>query len=462
MGSRGTELDILDEGGYGSQAAGGVSLAHWAGFAIGAVWRRKGVAAALFLLAFAASYAFYYTRTPVYRVEAKVLAQRPQALPAAVRPVFDDAPARSAWELIHRRENLIALVRQTNLLGDPGGTNASPRAGLREWLTRATAKGKGSGTAEKDPLNELVLVLDKRLVVQVEEGTILIQLDWPDPQEAYALVQGALQNFLEARHLQEITAIEEVISVMRGRVALLRKEFDDITEGVRKHPTRASRPNVPRTRPPSQELVRVQSTLDAKRRAIQDVEEFRQRRLADLHAQLDQARNTLSDAHPTVVGLRQQIEALGKDSPQVEALRSEERKLSKDYAERAAREGATGPSSTPPALEVTSAPEEDQRVREARIQYEQMNARLGSAEVERDAARAAFKYRYNVIWPPQVPTEPYGPNPFKILGAGLFLSLALAVATAVAPDIVRGRVVERWQVEKVLDLPVLAETNRDR
>ena len=44
-------------------------------------------------------------------------------------------------------------------------------------------------------------------------------------------------------------------------------------------------------------------------------------------------------------------------------------------------------------------------MRELRLQYEQMAARLMSARVDLDAARAAFKYRYKVIWPPEIPTE---------------------------------------------------------
>ena len=436
-----------------------VTLSHWIRFALSAAWRRKALAIAVFVLGMAASVAYFRSRTPVYRVQAKILAQRPQALPAVVRPLFDDAPARSAWELIHRRENLIALIRQTNLVADLG--NGPARPGLREWLTRATTKGKRAAPAEDDPLDDFVLILDKQLVVQVEEGTISIQLDWPDPQQAFALVQGALQNFIEARHLQEITAIDEVISVLRGRVTALRKDLDEATDEARRRPSRPARATLPRVKPPSEELVRLQSALEAKRRAIQDVEEFRRRRLADLHAQLDQARNTLSEAHPIVIGLRQQVDALAKESPQIEGLRTEERKVAREYAERLAREGGSAPvAQAVAAPEPVSAPEEDQRVREARLQYEQMSARLGAAEVERDAARAAFKYRYNVIWPPQVPREPYGPNPIKFLGAGLVLSLGLALAAATAPDVLRGRVMERWQVECGLDVPVLAESRR--
>jgi hypothetical protein len=41
----------------------------------------------------------------------------------------------------------------------------------------------------------------------------------------------------------------------------------------------------------------------------------------------------------------------------------------------------------------------------------------------------------------------------------MIVSLLLALVAAVAPDLRSGRVVERWQVERTLDLPVLAEVN---
>jgi hypothetical protein len=107
-------------------------------------------------------------------------------------------------------------------------------------------------------------------------------------------------------------------------------------------------------------------------------------------------------------------------------------------------------------------PEEDQRVRQAQVQYEQVAARANAAQAELEAARAAFKYRYSVIWPPQVPTEPVGPNAKKLFGLAIFASFVLALLAAAAPDLVAGRIVQRWQVERVLELPVLGEIRRRR
>lgn len=413
---------------------------EWGVLALGAIRRRWFVCAAVFLSVLAATAVARARKPLAYRVEAKILAQRSQALPSVVRTIPDDAPGRSAWEMIHQHDNLVALVRQANLLANP------PPAGRR--------------SPDSDPTEALVEQLDRELLVLNDEGTITVQLDWHDPQQAYLVVQSALQNFLEARHVQEITPIDEMISVFQGRASVLRKELADASEQARTRVARAPRIVIPRVPQPSEETVRVQSLLEGKQRALQDVEEFRRRRLADLQAQLDQARNTLSDAHPSVINLNKDIEALSRDTPLAQALRDDVGRLRKDYRERLAREGVSAGVTVPqPVIDPGAPPEEDQRVRDVRQQYELMSQRLAQAQAELDAARAAFKYRYNVIWPPKVPREPL-PYGRKILLAGIAAALALAVLAAVAPDLLRGVIVERWQVERSLGIPVLGDLRR--
>lgn len=432
---------------------------EWAQLLLHAARRRGLVFAGVLFACLGATAVSFFVRTPTYHVEAKVLAQRQQALPSVVRSVYDDLPTRSAWELIHRRENLAAIIRQAKLQLE-GGDASARGVGLGErllaWLRRSPRP------VEPDsPEDVLVRILDEKLAVTVEEGTITIEIYWPDPDEAYQIVLATVQNFLEARHVQEVASIDEVISVMEGRAASLREELEKAVAEARVAAARPARP--PHVRQPSEELVRLQSLLEAKERAIQDVEAFRRRRLADLQAQLDQARNTLSDAHPTVISLRKDIAALSVESPQIDILRAEEQKLRQQLSARMAQEGFQGTPAVvaAPVTTLGANQEEDQRVREARLQYEQMLARINTAQVERGAARAAFKYRYNVIWPPQVPKEPATPNPKKLFLLGGFASLVLAFLAVAAPDLVRGRILERWQVEKGLDLPIVGEIRRD-
>ena len=54
------------------------------------------------------------------------------------------------------------------------------------------------------------------------EGTVNITLDWADPKMGYRLVNAAQQSFIEARHLSEISAISEAVSILLGRAASMR------------------------------------------------------------------------------------------------------------------------------------------------------------------------------------------------------------------------------------------------
>jgi hypothetical protein len=143
------------------------------------------------------------------------------------------------------------------------------------------------------------------------------------------------------------------------------------------------------------------------------------------------------------------------------ALLEEESQAQRQYAERLAQEGIQiSEDLARPVIELGQRTEEDQAVREARQNYERIVGRLNETLVERDAARAAFKYRYNVIWPPQLPKEPVHWSPKTLFAAGGLAALALAVLATLIPDLLSGRILERWQVERTLDLPVLGELRR--
>ena len=83
--------------------------------------------------------------------------------------------------------------------------------------------------------------------------------------------------------------------------------------------------------------------------------------------------------------------------------------------------------------------------------------RIDSAQMELVTARAAFKYRYSVIVPAEVPRKPLKPKVPQIVTAGVLAALALALLAAAAADIRKGRIVESWQVKQYLALDILAD-----
>jgi uncharacterized protein involved in exopolysaccharide biosynthesis len=448
------------------------SLRDWARYALNALEGRWLLVSAIFLLGLGATTLYYVTRTPMYRVETKVLAQRQQALPSIARSaVPDDAPTRTAYEIVHRRENLVSLLRQTNLVPPPGSEPAGSR--WSRWVGRLTAASSDGPDAEDEALNQMVLQLDKELVVTTGDGTITISLDWPNAEDAYNIVEAALQNFLEARQVQEITAIDDAIRLLQERVVTARANLDKVTaeaqQGAVREVVEQAAPGRTTPLPPptaSQELQVLSATLEAKERSLRDIEDLRRRRLVELQSQLDERRGVYSESHPAIAALRKEIDAMSRESPQVTTLREEVAILRDEYTTRLAEEtrGRSGSAraGAPRTVRIVPSPSgvEDQRVRDARVQYEQMVNRVNAAQTDLDAARAAFKYRYTVTWPARVPRKPVSPNPVRIFGAGILASMLLAMGVAIRPLILEGRIRERWQVEHSLGLPLLADLIR--
>jgi uncharacterized protein involved in exopolysaccharide biosynthesis len=91
--------------------------------------------------------------------------------------------------------------------------------------------------------------------------------------------------------------------------------------------------------------------------------------------------------------------------------------------------------------------------------YSQLRAQIETTQIDFDTAEAAFKYRYSVVEPPLYPKKPSKPNALLVVIAGLVGGLFVGIFAAVVVDVRRGRFVERWQVERTLDLPTLGEVD---
>jgi uncharacterized protein involved in exopolysaccharide biosynthesis len=443
-------------------------------YVAGALRRRMVVAGLTFLATMIASYAIYKKLPRTYHVETRLLAQKQQALPALARTSgTDEPPTRSAFELVHKRDNLLSIIRQTGLFVP---SKPDPQPSLRARLGLPPLGLIGAPPTEEDRLNTLVSRLADGLIVQAGDGVLTLGIEWDDPQQAYRLVEAIVQNFLEERQVQEITSLDEVISIVEGNAAKQRRELDQEEARERnllasgREPQPAPTGARPSSRPKlqSEEEAQLRSMLEAKKRAIHDIEEFRRRRLAELQAQLDEKRGVYSEAYPSLVNLRQDIEAVSQESPQVASLKDEVAELERQIAQRfGATEAAAGESAAatatprPDRRQLTrDSPEvieQSERVRDARYKYEKTLDHITAARLDRDTARAAFKYRYAIIWPALVPKGAIKPKRPVVLGIGFVAAVLLSAGLATLLEWRRGKIVQRWQIERILGLPVLAE-----
>ncbi|MGC4121433.1 MAG: hypothetical protein QM765_44025 [Myxococcales bacterium] len=270
-----------------------------------------------------------------YKTTVKILTARNQVMtglanPGRAVPREADAPTQAASELILRHDNLVAMVKQTNLL-DQWDASRAPAVAAKDWLL-GVFRGPPS---EEDRLNALVGVLEKRLRVTTgDDGTVSIEIEWPDAQMAYQLVQAAQQNFIETRHAVEVSTITEAISILEWHAASQGENVQSVLDELRKAreaaaPAKAGdkttagprrvAPGVvrPRSQSQDQELAQAKAILAARQRALADLEDYRRKRLAELQGQLVEQTATYAPAHPLVVATQESIAAMGKDSPQI-------------------------------------------------------------------------------------------------------------------------------------------------
>ncbi len=509
-------------------------LADYVGFALRSVRRRTWLTIATFLLVIGLTGGALAIWPKTYHVEARLLAQRNDVMaalnnPGRTIPRDADAPTRAAGETVLRRDNLMSLIKQTDLLNEWQRTR--PRA-LR-FKDRVFKMIRGGEPSEAEKLDAMAGLLEQRFVISIDvEGVVTVAINWPDARMGYELVQTAIQNFLETRQVAETSAIADSVSILERYEASLQNEvnttFSDVQaeQAKRRSPaaispslskppaSSASAPSSVATRPQTitdyaltsqtpetaSRVPRLKSAVETKRSEISRLEDFRAQQLSDLQGKLATALTIYTEDHPAVSNLRQSIASVSRDSAQLTTLKNEAQSLEVEYenavaqqavADReraeAARALAGPPTGASPTLD-SNAPKSttvihvtepaagskvaldpaplglgqeysnptNVRLRMQLSQLGDIRERLESARIELATSQASFKYRYGLVRPPQVPKNPLKPNTPVVLLAGMMGAIALAFAAAVGADILSGRVIEAWQVERQLGIPVLA------
>nr|WP_244222139.1 PCP family exopolysaccharide biosynthesis protein EpsV [Corallococcus exercitus] len=422
-----------------------------------------------------------------YHVETRMLTYRNLIISSLVNPgrsipVEADQPTRAAWEMVLSRGNLKSVIKNAKLI-EYWDHMRSPMSRMKEqYLKKAPPP-----MSDEDKEEALIAMLETSLTVMAEggSGTVTIGVDWSDPQMAFNIVEAASQNFLDMRHDSEMSAISESVNILQGQVANeaanIKQAIADLERAVKQADARRKKKEAdPKQASARQALLQTDHALaqlkflvQAKRRAIRDVEEFRSRRLTELRAQLAEQRVVFSPQHPVIVDLEQRVATMQADSPQLISLRAEEQSLIQEYlrmggtdvdsaTEGTSLAGLGGPMAgamlgTPDDPEVAVATD---RMRMVVMRHQEKLRRLDQAQTELEISKASMKHRYSVLLPALFPEKPSKPNPKLIAIAGVVGGVALAVFAAVALDILRRRVLERWQVERLLKLPVLAELER--
>ncbi len=444
-----------------------------------AAGRRKGLTAFVVAICLAMTTVAAIFAPKSYEVEAKVLVTRAQLIGAANQwgptPEEQKAQAKQFEEQIKARDNILALIKQNQLVERWD----SMRQPHRRLLDQLSLKLGGTPSTDEQKFDALMKTLDAKLRVVVDDATVGIFIEWPDPTAARDIVAAAVKNFQEARYGVEIGGISEQLKILEQNVARAQSEVvaaatelanrqrdingkpADTTVLRYLPPGGAARAPAPAGADPA-----LAKKLEQIRAEKATMEEQRHQRVAQLQTQLQEMQQQYADGHPAVRGLKDNIRAAQADPPALAALKQQEADvLSQIEAQKvaAAREDPgkkSGPVMVAPAvpLSVPARPKSINDVQAefdtARNKYDQLTTKLEGARIEAQTAEAGFKRRYSVTRPAEFPAGPKRPSSLIAAIIGLLLTTAAALATALIADRFSGIFFEPRHVRDRLGIPV--------
>jgi uncharacterized protein involved in exopolysaccharide biosynthesis len=477
-------------------------------FLVAAARRRRKLAVLSLLLLSMVGIAFAIVKPPVFVADVTIAVRKNSTVRMIATKngeTSNDSPTKSAQTDILNDENLVALLKDAEVV-ERWEVERAPVMKLKDKIVQ---KLFGKPTDEEFARG-LVSMLSKRLSVATDDNTITIHAEWQNRQGAYRLVTAAQARFMKTQRDDSLAMITDGINILQQYLQEEGVEVDKEVQELerleaQKEATKQGLVAVPQEMDAGgaadagaarhQVLVRssapppapaldpaIKKSLQEKKQAILALEDDRRKRLSDAEAQLADLRGTLAPAHPQVVALEHRVETLSQPSAEVVQLKAEAAALEAQLSEvtdatvaRARSYLATvpGPSPVPTATrrdagssesfvimteQIDDAPTLNAKAKLAKLtdKYDELRTNLRTAKMELDAAEAAFKYKYTVMTPAEMPKRPKSPPNVVFALAGIFAGLGLFFLLPAAADLASGRIMASWQVRK-LGVEVLGE-----
>jgi uncharacterized protein involved in exopolysaccharide biosynthesis len=447
-------------------------LGDYVGFVARAA-RRRSILAVFILLLFASATVALIALVPRrYRVEGRLFAMPVEGTPGAVRGNNGEpiGLAQGAAEVIVTHQNLADLIRE----GDLVARWDAARPPLLRLLDRArVAVGATKPLDAEAKERALIGYLRKKLVVQVKGPDVFISVDWPEPRTAYEVIKASQKRFLVVRRAAELIPLERKVATVEAAATASQKRVDALAEQVdsavknKRHGAKASTVRGLQAEGrfrdlPDPQLSRQRLQIIAQRKAIAELEDARRKRLTELNATLAEQRAVLARENPAIVETEDKIRAVEAQNGAIEQLRAQEQDLLAAYVSEGGKESEL--SQDPLPTWPTELKEDDESIAygKARIAMElsalqQLLGQLAEAQVTLASARASFDSRYMIVIPAEEPEEPIAPRFGLLMTSGLVAGVLLAIVGAVMAELRGGIIRESWQVDRQLELAVLAE-----
>lgn len=338
----------------------------------------------------------------------------------------------------------------------------------------------------------MVQTLEAKMKINVKESVLEITIEWSDPETTAALAEALKDEFLKLRHYAEVSAFQDKIGIFDTHSAQMREEIAALAEQMKStlaaraadatgEPAKpgAPRRTVVRTTRPKVVVDEVaadnkKKLADARQRLAQE-EGARAARMAAEQAKLDELKLKFTPSHPQVITQQERLANAADVPPSLAVLRSEVADLEGLAKQReglaetsqsvtaVTTEARAAASTVPLSTDVLKLLEREDvdpalgaQMSTAVLRYSSLMNDVRGAKLALDTAQAAFKHRYQIVLPVEIPEAPIRPKPWLIVLGGLVISLLLSLLVPIVLELRRGVLEDRWQIEK-LQLPVLGE-----
>jgi hypothetical protein len=211
-------------------------LKELGGFMVRAPRRHPLLAAIVFLTVAGLGLVIAATMPSTYRASIKLVVQRAFAIRALtagndkISQLEWESPTKGVQEMILRRDNLVALAKDANLVERSYQTRAAPLR-LKDAITTYLF----GAMSDDDKLKIMVYTLEAKLEADTpDDATVIINADWSNAAIAYDLVRLVQKNFEEARYDSDVAVINDSVAVLEDRAKQESAHLDAEIEAYQK------------------------------------------------------------------------------------------------------------------------------------------------------------------------------------------------------------------------------------
>jgi uncharacterized protein involved in exopolysaccharide biosynthesis len=215
--------------------------------------------------------------------------------------------------------------------------------------------------------------------------------------------------------------------------------------------------------------------LDDKNAALTGARRAYDERLAHARDKLSSLMASLGPDHPDVIEAKRDLEAIGREQPDLGALEASQAALAgqikkmpmlpqDDAGDSGSAKNDYDLMRVPVSEDLYKEMDKDPEIaavlddlKKRQDAHDEMVGRLVNARLQSETAKVAFEFRYITTEPPVLPRKSIKPNVPVMVGGGAVGAIFLGVLLALLADIFSGRVLETWQVSRFLQMKALGE-----